>query len=291
MNINRSSSKLQRESGLAKNSGTEAVNTSNISLDNKLLDKKTLDKNIDHIFQKNATDSFIKNNNLNQNNSFSNFNSANKLEKAPVKVLHADKSKKTYFADESKKSDSRPKSKTKKVEYTGRDEKVSADTFFKIKDENEILKKQQLTLNDDMKRLNVALEKVKYDVLVERRLSDKKVIKVDNEFNIEAETIKNENEKLKDKLRKMNTIIQGMQSDKKTKSFGPKKGLVNAEKQFISQNEKNDFLKCVNLLREQLKSSEFEVKRLHAELYGPNSKVRNIGDYAKEVNSKIKFKY
>jgi len=287
MSINRSSSKLQSEGGLAKKAGIEAAETSNISIDNKLLDKKTLDKNIDNLFHKSATDSFIKNNNLNPNNSFSNLSAANKQEKAPVKLLNAEKAKKSYFNDESKKSESRPKSKAKKVEYIGRDEKVGADGFYKIKDENELLKKQQITLNDDIKRLNAALEKVKYDVLVERRLSDRKVIKVDNEFNIEAESIKGENEKLKEKLRKMNTIIQGLQSEKKTKSFGPKKGLVNAEKQFISQNEKNDFLKCVNLLREQLKSSESEVKRLHAELYGPNSKVRNIGDYAKEVNKKL----
>lgn len=289
MNINRSSLKLVGESGITKKSGLEPGDTSNISMDNKLLDKKTLDKNIDHIFQKSATESFIKNNNLNQNNSFSNLNSSNKQDKA-VKILNADKSKKSYFNEESKKSESRPKSRAKKVEYIGRDEKVSADVFYKIKDENEILKKQQITLNDDMKRLNVALEKVKYDVLVERRLSDRKVIKVDNEFNIEAETIKSENEKLKEKLRKMNTIIQGLQSEKKGKNFGPKKGLVNAEKQFISQNEKNDFLKCINLLRDQLKSSESEVKRLHSELYGPNSKVRNIGDYAKEVKFLHLFK-
>lgn len=283
MSINRSSSKLQSEGGLAKKAGTDAADTSNISIESKLLDKKTLDKNIDNLFHKSATDSFIKNNNLNPNNSFTNLNPASKQEKAPIKLLNAEKPKKSYLTDESKKSESKPKSKAKKVEYIGRDEKVSADTFFKIKDENEILKKQQITLNDDMKRLNAALEKVKYDVLVERRLSDRKVIKVDNEFNIEAETIKGENEKLKDKLRKMNTIIQGLQSEKKSKSFGPKKGLASAEKQFISQNEKNDFFKCINLLREQLKSSESEVKRMHAELYGPNSKVRNIGDFAKEV--------
>jgi len=278
MNITRSSIK---DIG-GKKSGNDITDTSNISgTDNKLLDKKTLDKNIDHIFHKSATDSFIKNNNLNQNNSISNLNV--KGEKNPVKLVNQDKTKKSYFADESKRPESRPKSKMKKVEYIGRDEKVDADVFYKIKDENDILKKQQITLNDDIKRLNAALEKVKYDVLVERRLSDRKVIKVDNEFNIEADTIKSENEKLKEKLRKMNTIIQGLQSEKKTKGFGPKKNLANAEKQFISQNEKNDFLKCINLLREQLKSSESEVKRLHSELYGPNSKVRNIGDYAKEV--------
>jgi len=266
----------------AKKIGVDG-DTSNISLlENKNLDKKTLDRNIDNIFHKSATDSFIKSNNLNVNNS--NNVCINKADKNPVKLINHNKTKKNYLADESKKSESRPKSKIKKAEYIGRDEKVDADVFYRIKDENEILKRQQITLNDDIKRMNVALEKVKYDVLVERRLSDRKIIKVDNDFTIEAENIRFENDKLKEKLRKMNTIIQGFQSEKKTKTFGPKKNLANAEKQFISQNEKNDFLKCINLLRDQLKSSESEVKRLHSELYGPNSKIRNIGDYAKEVN-------
>jgi len=282
MNINRSSIKNTNDAAGVKKSAFDVGETSGISIDNKLLDKKSLDKNIDHIFHKSATDSFIKNNNLNPNNSVSNI-SLNKHDKHPVKLSNDHKSKKSFFPEDSRKSESKAKSKVKKVEYIGRDEKVDSDIFYKIKDENDYLKKQQITLNDDIKRLNAALEKVKYDVLVERRLSDRKVIKVDNEFNIEAETIKSENEKLKDKLRKMNTIIQGLQSEKKAKGFGPKKNLANAEKQFISHNEKNDFLKCINLLREQLKTSESEVKRLHSELYGPNSKIRNIGDYAKEV--------
>ena len=120
-------------------------------------------------------------------------------------------------------------------------------------------------------------------------MSDRKVIKVDNEFTLEAENIKIENEKLKEQLRKMKTILDGLKSDQKKKSFGPKKNLANAEKAYISHSEKNDFLKCINLLRDQLKTSESEVKRLHSELYGPNSKVRNIGDYAKEVKISINF--
>ena len=248
----------------------------------KLLDKKSLEKNIDFIFTKSTGDNIGRTNNLNPNNSLTNI-SINKTEKIPVKLINSDNKKKT-FTEESKRSGRRQKSSTKKVDVSGRDEKVDSDTYFKIKDENDHLKKQQITLNDDVKRLNAALEKVKYDILVERRMADRKVVKVDNDYNFEADTIKNDNEKLKEKLRKMNTIIQGLHSEKKTKSFGPKKNLSNAQVLFTSQNEKNDFLKCINLLRDQLKSSEFEVKRLHSELYGPNSKVRNAGDYAKEVN-------
>lgn len=244
----------------------------NMTSDSKYLDKKTLDKNIDHIFQKTGADSFLRNSNNPDAN------------KEPTKLTSFENKNKTSYDDQKNKSATRPKSKAKKNDYIGRDEKVSSDVFYKIKDENEHLKKKQYTLNDDIKRLNAALEKVKYDVLVERRMSDRKVIKVDNEFNFEAENIKNENDKLKDQLRKMKTILDGLKSDQKKKSFGPKKNLANAEKAYISQSEKNDFLKCVNLLRDQLKTSESEVKRLHSELYGPNSKVRNIGDYAKEVN-------
>lgn len=281
MNINRSS--LNTSSNAE---GKKKSNENNESIDNKLLDKKSLDKNIDSIFSKNAAESFAKANNINSNNISNSNISLGKNDKNPMKLVDSQiNSKKKVIVEESKKSGNRARSNMKKPDYIGRDDKVNADSYFKIRDENEILKKQQITLNDDIKRLNAALEKVKYDVLVERRLADRKVIKVDNEFDIEADTIKNENEKLKEKLRKMNTIIQGLQSDKKAKNFAPKKGLASAEKQFLSQSEKNDFLKCINLLREQLKSSETEVKRLHAELYGPNSKVRNIGDYAKEVKN------
>jgi hypothetical protein len=255
------------------------------STNTKLLDKKTLDKNIDHIFNKTSTDSFLRHNspNIPNQNLDKEKEKENNLTGKNIPSFE-NKNKDSFNTQEQKnKTQNRPKSKVKKVDYIGRDEKVSSDVYFKVKDENEMLKKQQYTLNDDIKRLNVALEKVKYDVLVERRMSDRKVIKVDNEFTLEAENVKIENDKLKEQLRKMKTILEGLKSDTKKKSFGPKKNLANAEKAYISQSEKNDFLKCINLLRDQLKTSESEVKRLHSELYGPNSKVRNIGDYAKEV--------
>ena len=268
------------------------------STNTKYLDKKSLDKNLDHIFNKTSTDSFLRHNSQNipnQNIDKEKERNLNSKEITSFENKNKDKDKdrdkdrdSLYALDQKTKTQNRPKSKVKKVDYIGRDEKVSSDVYYKIKDENEILKKQQYLLNDDIKRLNVALEKVKYDVLVERRMSDRKVIKVDNEFTLEAENVKIENDKLKEQLRKMKTILEGLKSDHKKKSFGPKKNLANAEKAYISQSEKNDFLKCINLLRDQLKTSESEVKRLHSELYGPNSKVRNIGDYAKEVKIKLK---
>ncbi len=79
----------------AKKIGVDG-DTSNISLlENKNLDKKTLDRNIDNIFHKSATDSFIKSNNLNVNNS--NNVCINKADKNPVKLINHNKTKKNYL--------------------------------------------------------------------------------------------------------------------------------------------------------------------------------------------------
>ncbi len=51
----------------------------------------------------------------------------------------------------------RPKSKAKK-RHLGRDEKIDADLYYKVRDENDNLKKHQLALNDEIKRINTALE-------------------------------------------------------------------------------------------------------------------------------------
>ena len=169
----------------------------NMTVDNsKHLDKKTLDKNIDNLFQKASTNSFLHHNKNDITNKQTTQGGATKL-------ISSENKNKTSYEDQKNLSVNRPKSTTKKKIDYGRDEKVSADVFYKIKDENDVLKKQQITLNDDMKRVNAAMEKVKYDVLVERRMSDRKVIKVDNEFTFEAENVKIENDKLKDQLRKM----------------------------------------------------------------------------------------
>lgn len=142
-----------------------------------------------------------------------------------------------------------------------------------------------MTLNDKIKGLNVALEKIKYDVLLERKLADRKVIKMDSGYDMELDTMKNENDKLKEKINKMSVIIQGLQTktEKGKNYYGTKKNIINAKNTLQMQNDKNEMLRVVNLLREQLKVSDAEVKRLHAELYGPNKNIKAMGDYSNDV--------
>jgi hypothetical protein len=141
-------------------------------------------------------------------------------------------------------------------------------------------------LNEDIKRLNAALEKTKHDILVERRLADRKVVHLDNGFDVDVETYKIENEKLSEKVKKMATIIQGMQGQQKAKSIGPRKNLISAKNTLDKQSITNEYLQCINLLREQLKSSENEVKRLHGVLNGPNKYAKGVGDYSKDIREK-----
>jgi hypothetical protein len=194
----------------------------------------------------------------------------------------------TLEEEKQKRQASQPK--RKQNEYLGRDEKVEADKFFKMRDENEQLRKQMEILHTDLKRMNVAVEKTKKDIIVERRLGDRKVIHMDGGFDVEVETLKMENEKLSDKNKKMTVIIQGLQGQQKSKSLNPRKNLINAKNTFDKQNATNEYLHCINLLREQLKNSENEVKRLHGALNGPNRYAKNAGEYTKDVNFNLKIR-
>jgi hypothetical protein len=188
-----------------------------------------------------------------------------------------------------KRSGSRPRTLIKKsTENVFRDNKVDSDMYFKVKDENESLKRHQMHLNDDIKKINAALEKVKYSVLIERKLSDRKVINTDGGFDIELETLKIENEKKDEKIKKMAIIIKGLQSQSESKSFGGRKNLINAKSTMDNQSEKNEYLKMINHLRELLKTSESEVKRLSMEINNSaNSKpMNNMLEFNKDLREK-----
>ena len=125
-------------------------------------------------------------------------------------------------------------------------------------------------------------------MIVERKMADRKVlIKGDNDYNVEIENVKMENEKLKEKLDKFKTIIQGMQTQQKTKVLNPKKSLVKAQNTLDNQNERNELLKMINKLRNKLIDSENEILRLNTELYGPNKTGKVVGDYSKEIKDKM----
>jgi hypothetical protein len=202
--------------------------------------------------------------------------------KGPEPNVSSSAMKQTYSSQQiNKRGQSRPKTANK--EFCGRDEKVDVDIYYRIKDENIHLKKVIENQNLNIKRLNANFEKVKHNVVVERRLADRKVVPLDGGMDMEFETLKNENAKLIEKTKKMSTIIQGLQTQKCT-HVQPRKNLVSAKHNIDKQNETNDYLASINFLRQQLKDSANEVQRLHAELYGGDAKkLKNMGNYSKDV--------
>lgn len=214
----------------------------------------------------------------------------NKNDEIKQSYLTTDKKQlKQFLPDDRKRGVSRPKTAYKKTtENVFRENKIDADIYFKVKEENDSLKRHQLQLNDDIKKLNTALEKIKYSVLMERRLSDRKVINTDGGYDVEVETLKIENQKKDDKIKKMAIIIKGLQSQAETKSFGGRKNLINAKSTLDNQNEKNEYLKMINHLRELLKNSENEVKRLSAEINesANNKPMNNISEFNKELRER-----
>jgi hypothetical protein len=186
--------------------------------------------------------------------------------------------------DDKKRAFSKPRQAYRKTApvHIGREDKVDADIFYRVKDENESLKRQQMNQNDQIKKLEAGLEKVKYGMLVERRLGDRKVIHVEGGFDIETETTKLENEKLKDQVKKMRTIIKGMQSEQGARKLG-RKNLINAKQQLENQSDKNEYLAIINHLREQLKNANNDIKQLSAEVNGPHKGVKQMGEYHKDV--------
>lgn len=254
--------------------------------------QKTLEDNVNNFFKSNST-----------------------VSQEPIKTVHfsVDDSKKDNQAKKlstpnlhqnnlnDRRSASKPRTAYKKPtqEYIGRDNKVDSDIYFKVKDENDHLKKHQLQLNEYIKKLNANLEKVKHEVLMERKLSDRKVIHMDGGFDVEVETLKMENDKLQDKLKKMQTIVKGLQSQSVQnagRSLG-RKNLINAKTTLENQNEKNEYLSIINHLRDQLKQSDNEVKRLSAELNTPNKAIKNMTEFNKDLRernsqlSEIQMKY
>jgi hypothetical protein len=204
--------------------------------------------------------------------------------KVPEQTVSSSQMKNAYNSQPiNKRGQSRPK--TAKNEYVGRDEKIDSDIFYKIRDDNMNLKKTIQIQNDHIKRLSANFEKVKHNVIVERRLADRKVVPLDNGLDMELETLKNENMKLVEKTKKMTTVIQGLQTQK-CNHIQPRKNLISAKHNIDKQNETNDYLATINFLRQQLKDSQAEVTRLHAELYGGNAKnIKSMGNYSKDVIS------
>ena len=100
----------------------------------------------------------------------------------------------------------------KKCTCTGRDQKIEPDLYFKIKEENELLKKNKLAQDKVITDLKTSLANIKENIIRERRQADYKVINNNKGLSSDLEKTKYENEKLKFENKKKNLIIQGLQS-------------------------------------------------------------------------------
>ena len=105
-----------------------------------------------------------------------------------------------------------PKSKNKSTQklstYGGRNEIIDADLYYQTRDENIELKKKINELQSQNRKMDVTLKR-------------NKINPIEGIYDIDYETLKIENENLKNKNTKMRQIIQGLKNKntkKKTKT-------------------------------------------------------------------------
>ena len=190
----------------------------------------------------------------------------------------------------------------------GRDEKVCADLYYKIKEENDQLKKALLAKEDEIKKMRVICANLRDGIIKERKQAEYKVIVKNEDSNPEMEKTKLENQKLRNENQKKNLIIQGLQSNAlimKTKQKSNNRKRCKSKDPLTYQSEKNDQLALISRLREQLKKTNEEKHLLLDELrgkklsimkdYNPNlfdeknlrSKIDNLNSENQEANFKL----
>ena len=176
----------------------------------------------------------------------------------------------------------------KKCACLGRDIKVDPDLYFKVKEENEKLKKDKLAQDERIRKLEVSLANIKENIIRERKQADYKIINNNNEYKADLEKTKHENEKLKSENEKKNLIIQGLQSNaliSKTKQKSKNRKKCKSKDPITYHNEKNDYLALISRLREQLKIANEDRRTLISELRsrqmtGPSRSNVNNMNYA-----------
>ena len=165
----------------------------------------------------------------------------------------------------------------------GRDAKIDPDLFYRIKEENEQLKKTKLALNQKITKLETSILNIKENVLRERRQADYKYINPENNYELDFIKSKQENERLKLENEKKDLIIKGLQKDynqKNTKLKSKKTKVAKKKDELTTQEVKNDYLALIARLREQLKYANEDRRNLINE-------IKNIKDAYANVNSNM----
>ena len=161
----------------------------------------------------------------------------------------------------------------------GRDAKIDPDLFYRIKEENEQLKKTKLALNQKITKLETSLLNIKENVLKERRQADYKYSNPEKNYQIDFIRSKYENEKLKLENEKKDMIIKGLQSNYSPKgknTQGKKKKIAKKKNELSSQEIKNDYLALIARLREQLKIATEDKRNLIDEIKNIKEAYSNI---------------
>lgn len=180
-------------------------------------------------------------------------------------------------------SDTNKKKTKKKCTCTGRDAKIEPDLYYKIKEENELLKKNKIIQDEKIRNLEVSLANIKESIIRERRQADYKVINNNKDFTADLEKTKYENEKLKFENEKKNLIIQGLQSNalisrakQKSKNKTSKKGKSR------EPLTRKDQMATISYLREQLKIANEDRRTLISELR--NRQMSNANPNINNIN-------
>ena len=184
----------------------------------------------------------------------------------------------------SKKTNNQNDKKSKKhYSGVGRDAKIDPDLYYRIKEENEQLKKTKLALNQKITKLETSILNIKENVLRERRQADYKYINPENNYELDFIKSKQENERLKLENEKKDLIIKGLQKDynqKNTKLKSKKTKVAKKKDELTTQEVKNDYLALIARLREQLKYANEDRRNLINE-------IKNIKDAYANVNSNM----
>ena len=207
--------------------------------------------------------------------------------------------------------DANQKKPKKKCTCYGRDAKVDADLYYKIKEENDQLKKALSAKEDEIRKMKVICANIKDGIIKERKEAEYKVIVKNKDSNPELEKTKLENQKLRNENQKKNLIIQGLQSNAlmlKTKQKSTNRKKCKSKDPLTYQSEKNDQLALISRLREQLKKTNEEKHLLLDELrskrlstmknYNPGffdeknlrSKIDNLNSEYQDANMKLDAK-
>ena len=181
---------------------------------------------------------------------------------------------------------------TEKKPYIGegRDAKIDQDLYYRLKEENEQMKKTKLSNNKKIVKLQTELANLKESILKERKMAGYSGINMGKDYDFNLENMKYQNEKLKSENDKKDLLIKGLQSNySPNKAKSNKKNKSKNKDPLISQSVKNEYLALISRLRGQLKIAHEDNRNLINELKVLKEN-QNKKDYSEPFNDNLRQK-